>query len=148
LGGEKGKEREGVRLHRAWSSGLGLGMVSVEDVGEVALGGAVMMMSVGDVDEVALGELFTKLSPTLVNALSSNRTGLNGSALGFRVLNLDFFEFTREHAGACSSPCTSNSPPPPSRPVMVKFPSGPSGTRSGSTLNIFLEIGVFCVFSA
>ena len=87
--------------------------VSVGDVGDVALGGAVMMMSVGDVDEVALGELFTKLSPTLVNALSSNRTGLNGSALGFRVLNLDFFEFTREHAGACSSPCTSNSPPPP-----------------------------------
>ena len=67
MGGEKGKEREGVRQHRAWSSGLGLGMVSVEDFGEVALGGAVMMMSVGDVDEVALGELFTKSPSTFVD---------------------------------------------------------------------------------
>ena len=38
-------------------------------------------------------------------------------------------------------------PAPLSRPVVVKFPSGPSGTKSGSTLNIFLEIGRFCVFS-
>jgi hypothetical protein len=66
-------------------------MVSVGDVGEVALGGAATTMSVGDVDGVALGELFTELSPTFINALSSSRTGLNGSALGFRVLNFDFF---------------------------------------------------------
>ena len=50
-----------------------------------------MTMLVGDVDEVALGELFTKLPSTLVNSNSPNRTGLNGSALGFRVLNFDFF---------------------------------------------------------
>ena len=61
MGGEKGNEREGVRQHGAWSSGLALGMVSVGDVGEVALGGAATTMSVGDVDGVALGEVFTEL---------------------------------------------------------------------------------------
>ena len=123
-------------------------MVSVGDVDDGTLGDRAMTMSVGDVVEVALGELFTKITTNTCRCEFIQPDVVKQFSSGVRVLNLNFFEFTREHAGACSSPCTCNSPPPPSRPVMVKFPSGPSGTRSGSTLNIFLEIGIFCVFSA
>ena len=66
-------------------------MVSVGDVDDGTLGDRAMAMSVADVVEVALGELFKKLPPTLVDANSSNRTGLNSFAPGLRVLNLNFF---------------------------------------------------------
>ena len=66
-------------------------MVPVGDVADGNLRGKATTMSVDYAGEVALGELFTKLPPTLVDANSSNRTGLNSFAPGLRVLNLDFF---------------------------------------------------------
>ena len=64
-------------------------MISVGDVDDGTLGDRAMTKSVADVVEVALGESITKLPSTLVNAISSNRTGVKRFAPGLRVL--EFF---------------------------------------------------------